>query len=137
TDGSTPTSTVGTIYTGPITVNATMAIKAIAYATGFTNSAVTSAAYTIASSSGTGSRGTSGYASGNVIQNTSFGPLSGSNGPFTVAFWFKSGGLNPAPSYVLDAEGPGMQWAVIYGYSSNRLEFYTENPAVRPGTAIA
>ena len=58
-----------------------------------------------------------------MIQNTSFGPLSGSNGPFTIAFWFRSGGLNPAPSYVLDAEGTSSQWAVIYGYSSNQIEF--------------
>jgi hypothetical protein len=97
---------------------------------------VTSATYTI-SSGGTGARGTSGYASGNAIQNTGFGPLSGSNGPFTIAFWFKSGGLNPNPSYVLDAETPGgSQWAVIYGYNSNQLEFYGNDPAIRPGTGV-
>src|SRR5262249_51822692 len=93
--------------------------------------------YTIVTGGGTGARGVSGYASGNVIQNTSFGPLAGSNGPFTIAFWFKSNGLNPNPSYVVDAEGTNTQWAVIYGYNSNQIEFYTENPAVRPGTSIA
>src|SRR5262249_54237356 len=118
TDGSTPTSSVGTTYAGPITVNATMTIKAIAYATGFADSSVTAATYTITTST-TGARGVSGYASGNVIQNTSFGPLAGSNGPFTIAFWFKSNGLNPDPSYVVDAEGTNTQWAVIYGYNSN------------------
>ena len=45
--------------------------------------------------------------------------------------------LNPNPSYVLDAEAPGQsQWAVIYGYTSNNLEFYTGNPAVRTATGI-
>jgi hypothetical protein len=46
TDGSTP-STASTPYTGTITVNATETIKAIATATGFANSAVATATYTI------------------------------------------------------------------------------------------
>ena len=70
-----------------------------------------------------------------MIQNTSFGPLSGSNGPFTIAFWFKSGAMNPNPSYLVDAEGASSQWAVIYGYSANQIEFYTPDPTVRPGSA--
>jgi hypothetical protein len=49
TDGSTPTSTTGTLYSGPISVSATKTIKAIAYASGMANSAVTSATYTIGS----------------------------------------------------------------------------------------
>ena len=47
TDGTTPT-TSSTLYTGAITVSATQNIKAIAVAAGLTNSAVASAAYTIA-----------------------------------------------------------------------------------------
>ncbi len=47
TDGSTPTETVGTIYTGAINVASTTTIKAIAYKAGSTSSAVTSAIYTI------------------------------------------------------------------------------------------
>ncbi len=47
TDGSTPTSTTGTLYTGPVTVSTTSTVKAIAYASGYTDSAVTSATYTI------------------------------------------------------------------------------------------
>jgi hypothetical protein len=46
TDGSTPTAS-STKYTGPVTVGVTETVKAIAIATGFTNSAVASAAYTI------------------------------------------------------------------------------------------
>jgi hypothetical protein len=47
TDGSTPTSTTGTLYSGPVTISATTTLKAIAYETGFTDSSVTSATYTI------------------------------------------------------------------------------------------
>jgi hypothetical protein len=47
TDGTTPT-TSSTLYTGPITVATTQSVKAIAVATGYGNSAVTSAAYVIA-----------------------------------------------------------------------------------------
>jgi len=47
TDGSTPSSTYGTVYTSPITVSATTTINAIAYETGWTSSNVASATYTI------------------------------------------------------------------------------------------
>jgi hypothetical protein len=49
TDGSTPT-TASTKYTGAISVPATTTLKAIAVATGFSNSAVASATYTISGS---------------------------------------------------------------------------------------
>jgi hypothetical protein len=41
TDGSTPTSTTGTLYSGPFNVSSTITLKAIAYATGMTDSTVT------------------------------------------------------------------------------------------------
>ncbi len=47
TDGSTPSETAGTIYSGPVHISATTVLEAIAYASGFTDSAVTSATYTI------------------------------------------------------------------------------------------
>jgi hypothetical protein len=48
TDGTTPTSTTGAVYSAAITVSATTTLKAIAYATSYTDSAVASATYTIA-----------------------------------------------------------------------------------------
>jgi hypothetical protein len=47
TNGTTPTTTTGTVYSGPVAINSTTTLKAIAYKTGMTTSAVTSAAYTI------------------------------------------------------------------------------------------
>jgi formylglycine-generating enzyme required for sulfatase activity/C1A family cysteine protease len=46
TDGSTPSTTVGTPYTAPFTLSATTTIKAIAFNTGMTDSVVASATYT-------------------------------------------------------------------------------------------
>ncbi len=47
TDGSTPSETAGTLYTAPVSVSSSVTIKAIAYESGFTDSGVASAAYTI------------------------------------------------------------------------------------------
>ncbi len=57
TDGSTPTSTTGTVYSVPIAVSATTTIKAFAFLAGWADSAVTSGTYTILgtnTASGTG-----------------------------------------------------------------------------------
>ena len=47
TNGTTPTSTVGTVYSSPVAISATATLQAIAYETGMTNSPVSSAVYTI------------------------------------------------------------------------------------------
>ena len=47
TNGTTPSSTVGTVYSSPVAISATETLQAIAYETGLTNSAVTSGAYTM------------------------------------------------------------------------------------------
>jgi hypothetical protein len=57
-DGSTPTTTAGTLYSGPVFINSTSVLKAVAYASGMTTSGVTSGTYTIGSSGGVTTSGT-------------------------------------------------------------------------------
>jgi hypothetical protein len=52
TNGTTPTSISGTVYSGPVSLSATTTLKAIAYASGFNDSNVTSGTYTIGSGGG-------------------------------------------------------------------------------------
>ena len=47
TNGTTPSSTVGTVYSTPVSITATSTLKALAYETGYSNSGVTSGTYTI------------------------------------------------------------------------------------------
>ncbi len=49
TDGSTPSETAGTIYSGPVNVSSSLTLKAIAYEVGFADSDIASGAYTIGS----------------------------------------------------------------------------------------
>ncbi len=51
TDGSTPSSTVGTVYSSAFTLTSSATVKAIAYKSGSTDSAVASAAFTYAATS--------------------------------------------------------------------------------------
>jgi len=46
-DNSTPSETAGTTYSGPVNISSTATLRAIAYKSGFTDSGVTSATYTI------------------------------------------------------------------------------------------
>ena len=79
TDGSTPTETAGTLFTGAITVNSTTTLKAIAYESGYTDSSVASATYTIQPPpSITGLSPTSGAAGVQVtISGSGFGSTQG------------------------------------------------------------
>jgi Chitobiase/beta-hexosaminidase C-terminal domain/Divergent InlB B-repeat domain/FlgD Ig-like domain len=47
TDGSTPSPTTGTVYSGPLSIGSATTLKAIAYKAGLSNSATTTGAYTI------------------------------------------------------------------------------------------
>jgi Chitobiase/beta-hexosaminidase C-terminal domain/PA14 domain/Divergent InlB B-repeat domain/HYDIN/CFA65/VesB-like, Ig-like domain/FlgD Ig-like domain len=47
TDGSTPSSTTGTVYGGPLSIGSATTLKAIAYKAGMSNSTITTGAYTI------------------------------------------------------------------------------------------
>jgi len=77
TDGSTPSSTVGTVYSGPLTVSGNATIKGIAYKTGLTTSAVTSATYTFVAP------GTVIVSAGGVFTNTA---MTSQTGTFTATF---------------------------------------------------
>jgi|GEM_PF-808156 len=77
TDGSTPSTTVGTVYSGPLTVSGNATIKAIAYKTGLTSSAVTSATYTFVAP------GTVVVSAGGVWTNTA---MTSQTGTFTATF---------------------------------------------------
>jgi uncharacterized repeat protein (TIGR03803 family) len=46
-DGSTPTETIGAVYSSPVNIGATTVLKAIAYGSGFSDSPVTGGLYTI------------------------------------------------------------------------------------------
>ena len=52
TDGSTPTSSVGTVYVSPVSVSSSLTLKAIAYKSGMTDSTVATASYTIGGGGG-------------------------------------------------------------------------------------
>ena len=71
TDGSTPTSTTGTVYSSPVSVNSTTTIKAIAYKSGWNDSSVASAAYTLAAAIPTFTPPAATYTSNQSISITS------------------------------------------------------------------
>ena len=89
---TTPTETVGTLYTGPISVASTTTIKAIAYESGWTDSSVASGTFTISTGGGGGSPPTAGLVgywnldegSGVIAHDTSGG---GHNGAVNGAAW--------------------------------------------------
>jgi hypothetical protein len=70
TDGSTPTTSTGTLYSGPINVAVSQTLKAIAYASGMTNSTVASAAYVINIASATPANGPVTPSSGTATTRT-------------------------------------------------------------------
>ncbi len=79
TDGSTPSTTVGTIYSSPVSVASSLTLKSIAYKTNLTNSTVTSGAYTI-----TGGGGGTTYGVADGFVNVPLG--STQSGIFSVQF---------------------------------------------------
>jgi hypothetical protein len=85
TDGTTPTSSSGTVYSSAFSISATTTVKAIAYKSGDIDSSVASATFTLASSGGGGGGGGS---SGSGGGSSGGGGSGGSGG---------GGGVNPPP----------------------------------------
>ncbi len=71
TDGTTPSATAGTLYAGPVAIGATTTLKAIAFKTGFTSSAVTSGTYTLTAAAPTFSPVAGTYTSAQTVTITS------------------------------------------------------------------
>ena len=61
TNGSTPTSTSGTVYSGAVSVASSLTLKAIAYKSGMSDSTVSTASYTIVPAGGTTITSASGF----------------------------------------------------------------------------
>jgi len=79
-DGSTPSETAGTLYSGSVSIAATTTLKAIAYKSGDTDSSIASATYTIGSGGGSCVTATSGGTWQNAALSTS------ETGTFTATF---------------------------------------------------
>jgi uncharacterized repeat protein (TIGR03803 family) len=86
TDGSTPTETAGTLYSGPVNISSTTTLSAIAFKSGLADSAVISPVYTILSSGGGGGTGSPGSPGSVVVHGTPVAfPPGGGGAP---SWWF-------------------------------------------------
>lgn len=56
-------------------------------------------------------------------------PLNGSNGPFTISFWFKTVSTSQSNKYLYSAtSADGLnQTSIIYEYVNDKVEFYSAN----------
>ena len=70
TNGTTPSSTVGTVYSSPVSLTATSTLQAIAYETGLSNSSVTAGVYTIQCAAPTFNPAAGSYTSATVTIST-------------------------------------------------------------------
>lgn len=59
---------------------------------------------------------------------------------FTIEFWIKLNAANQTNKYILTRNSSGVQWAIIYGYATNTIEFYSSSGSTgsdpRPGSGI-
>jgi len=108
-NGTTPTETNGTLYTGPIAINSNTTLQAIAFANGISDSAVSSTTYTIAAS------GTS-YEAVDLTATTSAGDSVSPQTDTTIGSWQE-----------LVATGTG-QWVqyTISGLAAGTYDFQME-----------
>jgi hypothetical protein len=98
TDGTTPTSTTGTLYSGPVPVPATTTIKAMAYKAQMSDSAVTLSTYTIAPG---------------VVAPPSFSPAGGTYS-LTQNVTITSSTSNATIRYTTDGTNPTSSSGIVY-----------------------
>jgi len=128
TDGSTPTSTTGTVYAGPIAVSATTTIRAIAYLAGWADSAVASGAYTITpvgatySISGTVSGAISSGVTITVTGTATAAATTAANGSYSVT-GLPDGSYTVTPSMAGYAFAPSSSAATVSGANSTGKDF--------------
>ena len=100
TNGTTPTSTIGTVYSSPVAISVTATLQAIAFETGMTNSPVSSAVYTINALPTTGmllwlnADAITGISNGGAVNTWTDSSGNGNNAVFTQV-----GGVGVAPLY--------------------------------------
>lgn len=79
--------------------------------------------------------------SGNYLLQSSFNPLSSSDGPFTLAFWFKPANLTQTDTYILHIESNNC--AIIWEYAPDTVEFFASgtsgatNPRTDSGIVLS
>ena len=96
TDGSTPTSTTGALYSGAITVSATTTVKAIAYSASLADSSVSTATFTISAPANTVTVRGDNAASGEGVDKLTDGNLTTKWLDFSATSWVRFSYLTPS-----------------------------------------
>jgi hypothetical protein len=121
TDGSTPTSTTGTLYSTPVSISVTTTLKAIAYKSGMSDSSVATGVYTI----NTGGTLPAGWTALDIGGPTPAGSSSESGGVWTV----KGGGA--------DITGSSDQFHLVSRDASGNVTIVANCTAVQNTNSLA
>jgi len=149
TDGGTPTFATGTLYSGPVAISTGTTLKAVAYSTDFTESGVTTGAYTIGASIPAMPASPTATAASSIRINLSWSASAGATsynvkrsaangGPYTTivaeiaATTFSDVGLTPNTTYYYVVSGINANGE---GSDSSQTSAATFTPAV--GTTAA
>jgi hypothetical protein len=134
TDGSTPSATAGTVYSAPISIAATTPLKAIAYKSGSTNSAVKSGTYTMTAAAPTFSLAAGTYTGAQTVTISS--ATSGATIRYTTSGTAPTTTTGTVYSAAVTISSTATLKAIAYktGYTNSTVTSatYTINPAVTP-----